>query len=523
MHNPFAMNKLNNVLNRRTLASLSLLCIVGVQATGCQSRQLSWLGAQNSGKPSMREQLEVSSMPTALVANSSEGTLPPRASSPVQLAEGQSADVNSDSVQRAMYANRNIGNQPDTSVEPAQYSPVGPSRGSENVPRIAMVPTQIALPPGPPPSMSAGPRAQLASHPNGHVHSAGCGCNHGTGAYRPFYPRFSGNQGCGACGNSSCSGECGGCMVDQGFSVPRATDPQEYIFDGGDHDPRVRLRADLSQVGLDPEDTVIQYETVDGKTNVESGCRVAIYAPRFASVRKVQSTRESELAMRPRTTLRPDGPGIIRDQLPSAKVTQPLKSLNSDNVRVVEAIRDRNRPMPSEMLLPMVTISEAFKPYEDLSLIRNGDLKTTDLAKLAKATAAAKTWTNVEEIHVLIDGQEAVELTNDKKAAEVTLYEHKGARIRLCKVASEQMANPGDTISFTIRFDNVGEQPLKNLVITDSLAPRLEYVDNSQQASLPAKFSMTSNSVGSSVLRWELEQGLKAGDGGLVRFSCKVR
>ena len=312
-------------------------------------------------------------------------------------------------------------------------------------------------------------------------------------------------------------------MPDQGFAVPRSSDPQEYIFDGGDHDPQVRLKSDLTQVGLDPEDTVIQYETVDGKTSVESGCRVAIYAPRFASVRKRQSTREKDLSMRAQATLRPDGPETIRDQLPSAKVTQPLKPLNSDNVRVVEAYRDRRRTLPADMVLPMVTISDAFKPFEDMNLIRFGDLKTTDPALLAKSTAAARTWTGVDEIQVIVDGQEAIEASGTKNAADVTLYEHKGARIRLCKVASEQMANPGDVISFTIRFDNVGEQPLKSLVVTDSLAPRLEYVEASQQSSLAANFSTTPNSAGSVVLRWELENGLKPGEGGLVRFSCKVR
>jgi uncharacterized repeat protein (TIGR01451 family) len=145
------------------------------------------------------------------------------------------------------------------------------------------------------------------------------------------------------------------------------------------------------------------------------------------------------------------------------------------------------------------------------------------LAKLAKSAAAARSWTNVDELNVIIDGQEAIDITGVKKAADVTLYEFKGARIRLCKVASHQMANPGDIISFTIRFDNVGEQPLKSLVVTDSLAPRLEYVEKSQQASVAADFSITPNSVGSSVLRWEIADGLKPGDGGLVRFSCKVR
>jgi uncharacterized repeat protein (TIGR01451 family) len=312
-------------------------------------------------------------------------------------------------------------------------------------------------------------------------------------------------------------------MVQEGFAVPSHADAQEYIFDGGDAEPKVRLRSDLSQVGLDPEDTVIQFETMDGKTQVESGCRVAVYAPRFASVRKRQSTSERDFAQRLQAAAKPHGPNTLKDNLPSAKVSQPVKANNSDGVRIVEAFRDRSRPLPAELVLPMVTLSDAFKPYEDLAIIRNGDMRMTDMAKLAKATAAAKTWTNVEELNVIIDGQEALEESSTKAVAEVTHYKTKGARIRLCKVASDQMANPGDIISFTIRFDNVGEQPLKSLVITDSLAPRLEYIENSQQSSLPAEFSMKPNNAGSSILRWELENGIKPGDGGLVRFSCKVR
>ncbi|MEQ1826019.1 MAG: DUF11 domain-containing protein [Pirellula sp.] len=517
----------NKWLSRRNPTALvAIACLMG-SLMGCQSRQLSWLGAQHSSRPSVEQTLDVFETPTAL-AHASPKTH--------KGAENSIASA----VQPAVHSlpNSQVGQGTASHVSPAQYaSPVAPVApvaspvAAESVPRIAMAPTYVG-----PPGMAYGtsvaahsnvsqpnvPRMQLASHTGGHAHGPNCGCKHGSGPYRPYFPRFSGNQGCNACGVASCSGECGGCSVTQPCAA-NGTDPQEFIFDGGDQDPTVRLRSDMSQAGLDPEDTVIQYETVDGKTSVESGCRVAIYAPRFAAVRKLQSTRESDLAMRLRTTLQPDGPGVIRDQLPSARVTQPLKSLNSDNVRVVEAIRDRNRPMPSEMMLPMVTISDAFKPYEDFSLIRNGDLKTTDLAKLARSTAAARGWTSVDEIHVLIDGKEAIELVDDKKAAEVTVYEHKGARIRLCKVASEQMANPGDTISFTIRFDNVGEQPLKNLVVTDSLAPRLEYIEKSQQSSVPTNFSLTSNAAGSSILRWELEDGLKPGDGGLVRFSCKVR
>lgn len=498
------MKVLNKLLNRINLVAAFLcLCFTA----GCQSRQLSWLGAQNGVLRSSTSPLTVTESPTSIAAN--QPTANNTQSNPAHAA-----------VHSAEYDASQASTAPNSNIVPAQYAAsIVPSSAPQSVARVPMPPTQFPVPRVGAPQAPPGTPAQYVSHTTPHTHSATCGCNHGTPQYRPYFPRLTASQACSTCGLASCSGQCSPCEP----CVATGTDPQEFIFDGGDHDPKVRLRSDLSQVGLDPEDTVVQYETADGKTNVESGCRVAIYAPRFASVRKIESAMEKELAMRPRTTDRPDGPGILRDHLPSTNLSQPLKSLNNGNVRVVESIRDRNRPMPSEMLLPMVVVSDSFKPFEDLSLIRNGDLKATDPAKLARATEAARAWTGVEELQVIIDGQEAIELTSDKRAAEVRLYEFKGARIRLCKVASEQMANPGDIISFTIRFDNVGEQPLKNLVITDSLAPRLEYVDKSQQSSIPADFSISPNDAGSSVLRWELEEGLKAGDGGLVRFSCKVR
>ena len=546
------MHSLNQLLRQRVTTAPLIVAGIFFVGSGCQSHPLSRVGAQNSNRPAAtrpsetdrQRSLAATPMALAQVHSAKIETQQPRNNATTnQTVQHASSNAMRDSAEALELAQRAVFNANQGTSAPQvvpvqyastpRYTPIGRSAGSENVPRIAMASSGIAMPPGmnpaPPPSINSAPSNgaafSTASHvrSQGHSHADGkCNCG-GSDVYKPLFPRFSGNSGCPSCGNANCSGGCGDVMSEQGFAVPRATDAQEYIFDGGDHDPKVRLRQDLSQSGLDAEDTVIQFETVDGKTNVESGCRVAIYAPRFGSVRKRQSTRERDLALRAQATLRPDGPGILRDQLPPANVSKPIKSSNSDNVRIVESFRDRSRPMPAEVVLPMVTLSDVFKPYEDLSLIRNGDLKKTDLAKLSKSAAAARIWTNVDELNVLIDGKEAIDITGSKKAADITIYEYKGARIRLCKVASDQMANPGDIISFTIRFDNVGEQPLKSLVVTDSLAPRLEYVESSQQASVAANFSTTPNSVGSTVLRWELENGLKSGDGGLVRFSCKVR
>ena len=52
-------------------------------------------------------------------------------------------------------------------------------------------------------------------------------------------------------------------------------------------------------------------------------------------------------------------------------------------------------------------------------------------------------------------------------------------------------------MAFTLRFDNCGDQPIGNVVIVDSLSTRLEYVPDSAECSLDAKFSTQPNEGGS--------------------------
>ena len=79
-------------------------------------------------------------------------------------------------------------------------------------------------------------------------------------------------------------------------------------------------------------------------------------------------------------------------------------------------------------------------------------------------------------------------------------------KLQLVKVALTAFAQPGDVIDFTIRFDNLGNEPLDHVVIVDSLSPRLEYVSAAKQCPVQrrARFSTVPNEVGSLVvrLRW---------------------
>lgn len=370
----------------------------------------------------------------------------------------------------------------------------------------------------------SGPAGQVvqASHTARHPSNCAC-CN--SGKYQPVFTDHILNQdpSCSPNGAAGCYDGGNECGVIQA-PVFRGYDPQEYLYDGGDRTPAVQVQVGGEVVGLQPEDTVLHYENDKGEVKVEPACRAAIYAPRFASVRKITSIDNKELALGPQAAILPMGIDSVKENLPSPVVKQPLRVAREDGLKVIEAFRDRNRGVPVDNVLPVKNFSDALMPFEDLQLVRNGRLDDTEFFKLKKGVAAALTWSNVDEVQVFVDGKEAAIQRRAQAAQETVLFEVDGKpTVRICKVASQQMAAPGDEIHFTIRVDNVGSQDASNVVILDSLTPRLEYVEGSQKASFEVDFEVADNEVGSSVLKWTLKDKLKALEGGYIRFKCKVR
>ncbi|MFN7873670.1 MAG: hypothetical protein ACK5PB_00015 [Pirellula sp.] len=344
---------------------------------------------------------------------------------------------------------------------------------------------------------------------------------HAGGAYQPIFNRADGS--CTTCGTCETDASCACEPSDFAFAVPRESDPQEYLFDGGDQEPKVRVRRDNSYIGLDPEDTVIQYETMDGKVHVDSGCRVAIYAPRFASVRKRYNPVERDQSMQVINVAQPHGPKMAQNILPPIEERAQTRYVADSQTRIVEAVRQGVKPLPAETMIAPIVVIEEQDTLALLDLLTVGLTQYRDKQALLDGILAAREWSTPESIGVLENGAEPMSVIGNQGTNGVTHYERKGARIRLCKVASEQMAHPGDTIQFVIRFDNVGEQPVSNLVVTDSLTGRLEYVPDTQKSTRDAQFVLTPNGAGSETLRWELQRELGPGEGGLISFECKVR
>jgi uncharacterized repeat protein (TIGR01451 family) len=301
--------------------------------------------------------------------------------------------------------------------------------------------------------------------------------------------------------------------------------PQEYLRDGGDAEAAVAVAPNWDVEGLDVADAVAHYDTVDGRTLVEPSNQVFVYAPRFASVRSVVSPDENDQVDQVVGVRREAGARGVADSQLATTGLQRWQAERQTSSELPGAFLTRQGDGAVSSQLGPAGFQDAYLPFEDLEAIRSGRMDQADKARLAEGLEAAVAWTHGLGVQVLLNGEAASMVSDSQGALAVyTVQDLRNApKLRLIKVASTQTAQPGDTIDFTLRFDNVGDQPIGNVVILDNLVTRLEYVEGSAQSSLTASFSTEANEADSTVLRWEIADPIEPGDGGVVRFTCRVR
>jgi uncharacterized repeat protein (TIGR01451 family) len=162
---------------------------------------------------------------------------------------------------------------------------------------------------------------------------------------------------------------------------------------------------------------------------------------------------------------------------------------------------------------------EAKNPIQDLTVNqKEGVLQASD-------ARAAIDWTKdtmAQAVALLEGGNEVVSQAMAQETVTVDELRAPGT-IQLLKEASTNLVNSGDTIDMVLRFRNVGGKPIAKVTILDNLAPRFAYVPESAACDRPARFAEHDNAEGSSVLTWELEGPLGAGEGGTIQFKVRVR
>lgn len=346
---------------------------------------------------------------------------------------------------------------------------------------------------------------QYAAGPGGHAHHGQCDCCRGEPGEFHF----------------SCQADHFNCAPD-GLPCPWPRD--EYLCDGGDRNQDVRVKQDWSVVGLDQEDTVAHYDTLDGKTEISRSNKVCIYAPRFAAVRRVSVPIITEAHERMMGVEKADKLNLHADLAVATTAIQPEAPQAEQSIDPAITFRQRRGGMGLNHTATLALTRDNFMPYEDFHAIRRGVFEAHEKLRLAEKALAAEVWLDKKAVQVVIEDIMCVEATGITGTQSTHVYELEGKpRLRITKVASKADAKPGEVVDFTLRFDNVGEQPVGNVTIIDNLTTRLEYVKDSQSCTLKSEFKTQENPGESLVLRWEIGQPLKVNEGGIIRFQCRVR
>ena len=307
-----------------------------------------------------------------------------------------------------------------------------------------------------------------------------------------------------------------------GLKKPWPTD--EYIRDGGDEGRPAGVTREAEVLGLNMEDTIAHYKKLDGQTVVEPSNEVYLYCPRFGSVRQVVSLQANEEHQKvggvdlPVKLNSPVTLQIVSDakqnvQAGKERSSRPAVAMRHQAGRRGHVHRRRAQGIPGWL--------QALRKPEHHS---QRHLRGVRDAVPRRGSTAAIAWTHTQAVQIILDRKAAAaEVKDDNCMTIYTVEEPPACPSCLVKVASTPFANPGDDVEFTLRFDNIGNQPIGEVTILDSLNTRLEFVPESAQCSVDAKISSQPNEGDSVVVSCQLAKPLEPGHGGILRFICRVR
>ena len=299
----------------------------------------------------------------------------------------------------------------------------------------------------------------------------------------------------------------------------------EYLCDGGDFHSPAGVRADWVVEGLEQEDAIAHYDTVDGRLVVVPSNRVCIYAPRFAAVRRVVNLMAHEQPLFVNEILEEESPAKAAEAQPVASSLQ--RHAVAINLAKRPPILFRQRQQAGELeqlyatmeaynsVAALLTCSKSSAPARSTTWKRQG---------WPRRSKSAITWTGVQAPQVVINNKKAQEIDGLRQVGIIyQADEPDNPRLRLVKLASCGHALPGEEVEFTLRFDNIGDQVIGNVTIVDNLSTRLEYIAGSAVSSVDANFITEPNPAGSTILRWEIQDPVEPGKGGVLRFRTRVR
>jgi uncharacterized repeat protein (TIGR01451 family) len=312
---------------------------------------------------------------------------------------------------------------------------------------------------------------------------------------------------------------------------------EECLEDGGDCGTPAGLDDQGRLLGLDPSDTIAEYTDSHGRRHLACSNRVCLCVPRFAALR-------SELPVAAYDTLiGPVGAQVVH---PRVQLEGLVPSREAHLNEQVGALAGRQKPtaaLASQGAALLVHVEVLQASLLDIgpaaALCTKGVIQLTEVerVRLVKQMELARELSRQERPAGVVQTQgtavvgrvEGLDVVSaEAETRECTLSCHEaphapGRPLCLFKWADAQSAQVGDTVTFYLKYSNVGGQPITDVAVSDSLTGRLEYVAGSSRTDRPAVFTTQANEAGSVILRWEISGRLLPGQSGVVSFRAKVR
>ncbi len=311
-------------------------------------------------------------------------------------------------------------------------------------------------------------------------------------------------------------------------NVPRFPTPEivgdEYIHDGGDEGTKVYY-TDSTRHGLNVEDTVVEWTDDLGVAHVKPSTRVSVYSPKFAAVRSVSL---------PQTGVNIHKLAGHQDRTKVAGIDTQL--VIDEKVHNDEALAMLMRSRPSGLEAKSTDTSvhqtvnarkhvKLLNVYEDFRFFRDGQFARVNSAIIGEAIEAAIAWNGDRGVVIYAHDLAGQEVQGRFTSQDYTAVEDRSTPgdLKIVKIVDKTVAKPGDELTFTIRFDNVGDRALQNVRVVDNLSPRLKYIDGSVDSNRDGKLDTEDNQRGSQVLSFTFDGELKGHTGGWISFKCIVR
>lgn len=298
----------------------------------------------------------------------------------------------------------------------------------------------------------------------------------------------------------------------------------EYVCDGGDKGKPVHYEG-LNRAGLEVEDTIAEYKDDTGKFHMKPSTEACIYAPRFGSV---SSATLPEEGMQIARAAGHQDQNAVEGLASKTVIDQKTQSDEPQGMLMRSRASGLNNRQADDHLQQTQMAgqqSKVLNPFEDFRFLREGQFDVASNAVISLGVNAAQEWADGRRPIIVAKAEGGQIVQGRFTAQDYTGVEDKRSpgELKLVKVADRASAHPGDIVTFTIRFDNIGGRDLSSVRIVDNLSPRLEYIANSVSSSMEGNIDVSDNGAGGKLLTFEFDQPLKGKTGGFVSFQCRVR